>query len=243
MVPKDKTFKFSLIASAGIHLLMILFLPVGKIYHPSMLRFTEVSLVVIPGVELKMPGAHRSKSRIDEEKIPIPSTPQRRVWSPGKGEPLARIDTQKRFILSKDASRMPQFGERPAAKLGIEKTARVGEKEMPGLDEKTGLLKGEGETDDYVITGPVSQRNLLRWFKPTYPRWAEVSGIEGEALLRFWVLPNGQVSKVQVEQTSGHVDLDQSAIVAIKKWLFEQLSSQEEQTSQWGTITIKFKLE
>lgn len=240
---KDKIFRLSLAVSTAIHLLMIFFLPIGKLYQPSMFRFMEVSLVFVPDVELKMPGSLYSKTRPPEERIPLPSTPQRKVWSPGKGEPLAEIDSQKRLVLSEDISRMPQFGEKPSPRLGIDEVVQKGEKKIPGLENKKGILRDEGESEDYVITGPVSQRGILRWFKPVYPRWAEVSGIEGEVLLKFWVLPNGQVSRVQVLETSGHVDLDQSALVAIKKWLFEQLSIQEEQVSQWGTITVKFKLE
>jgi len=51
------------------------------------------------------------------------------------------------------------------------------------------------------------------------------------------------VNRVEVSQTTGYADLDEIASQAMKKWLFEPLSLQEKQIVQWGTITLKFKLE
>jgi len=67
--------------------------------------------------------------------------------------------------------------------------------------------------------------------------------VSGEVRLKFWVLPDGLVNRVEVTQTTGYPDLDQIASQAMKKWLFELLSPQEKQIVQWGTITLKFKLE
>jgi len=67
--------------------------------------------------------------------------------------------------------------------------------------------------------------------------------VSGEVRLKFWVLPDGLVNRVEVTQTTGYPDLDQIASQAMKKWLFEPLSPKEKQIVQWGTITLKFKLE
>jgi protein TonB len=67
--------------------------------------------------------------------------------------------------------------------------------------------------------------------------------VSGEVFLKFWVLPEGVVDRVEVTQSTGYSDLDEIASQAMKKWLFEPLSRQEKQIVQWGTITLKFKLE
>lgn len=53
---------------------------------------------------------------------------------------------------------------------------------------------------------------------PRYPAEAVRNGWEGEVLLRIRVAPNGQVSHVSIEKSSGYEVLDQAALHAVRLW-------------------------
>lgn len=89
------------------------------------------------------------------------------------------------------------------------------------------------------IKGPVAGRGILRSKDPTYPEWAERQGVKGKVVLKFWVLPGGEVSNIELQRTSGWSDLDECAIEALKKWRFEPI---EKKIVQWGIIPFKFEL-
>lgn len=53
---------------------------------------------------------------------------------------------------------------------------------------------------------------------PRYPAEAVRNGWEGEVLLRIAVAPDGHVSQVSVEKSSGYEVLDQAALKAVRLW-------------------------
>jgi len=89
------------------------------------------------------------------------------------------------------------------------------------------------------IKGPVAGRGILRSEYPTYPEWAQKQGVRGKVVLKFWVLPGGEVSNIELQQTSGWSDLDECAVKALKKWRFEPI---KKENVQWGEIPFKFEL-
>lgn len=56
--------------------------------------------------------------------------------------------------------------------------------------------------------------------KPDYPAIAKSRDWQGKVLLRVQVSAEGHSDSVKVEKTSGYEILDESAIEAVKKWLF-----------------------
>lgn len=56
--------------------------------------------------------------------------------------------------------------------------------------------------------------------KPRYPERARAEGREGTALLKVTVLPTGEVGEAMIEHSSGHADLDRSAVEAVMRWTF-----------------------
>ncbi|MDC4227707.1 MAG: energy transducer TonB [Candidatus Manganitrophus sp.] len=56
--------------------------------------------------------------------------------------------------------------------------------------------------------------------KPRYPERARAEGREGTALLKVTVLATGKVGEALIEHSSGHADLDRSAVEAVMKWTF-----------------------
>ena len=78
--------------------------------------------------------------------------------------------------------------------------------------------------------------------KPVYPLEAREKGYQGEVLLRVEVLSNGRVGQVEVKKSSGYEVLDQSALVAVKKWKFIPARKGEVAIPFWVNIPIKFQL-
>ena len=92
------------------------------------------------------------------------------------------------------------------------------------------------------MSGPVADRPLVSYRKPTYPEWAKREAIEGSVNLYFVVEPDGTVkTNVMIQKTSGFEDFDRNATDALLAWRFEPLESGAT-GEQWGTITFQYRL-
>ena len=78
--------------------------------------------------------------------------------------------------------------------------------------------------------------------KPRYPLIARKRGHEGEVLLSVWVLEDGSVGELKLEKPSGYSALDESALNAVRKWLFFPGRKNGIPIRSWVTIPIKFQL-
>ena len=78
--------------------------------------------------------------------------------------------------------------------------------------------------------------------KPRYPMIARRNGYEGAVLLRIWVLEDGKVGKIEIEQSSGYVILDKSAIEAVTNCIFIPGKRNGVPFPSWVTVPIKFQL-
>jgi TonB family protein len=78
--------------------------------------------------------------------------------------------------------------------------------------------------------------------KPSYPTIARRNGYEGAVLLRVWVLESGMVGKIEIEKSSGYEMLDNSALKAVKGWIFIPGKRGGVPIPTWVTVPIKFQL-
>ena len=78
--------------------------------------------------------------------------------------------------------------------------------------------------------------------KPTYPESARRAGIEGTSLLRFEITEGGTVSRITVEKSAGHEELDRAAIAAVQKWRFEPARRGAQAVAVWVTLPVRFEL-
>lgn len=78
--------------------------------------------------------------------------------------------------------------------------------------------------------------------KPKYPMVARRKGYEGSVLLRVWVVESGDVGKIELEKSSGFDVLDNSALDAVKDWVFIPGMRNGVPISSWVTVPIKFQL-
>jgi len=113
-----------------------------------------------------------------------------------------------------------------------------------GYGSGTGNSRGrEGEAGAYFagmpgITPPVYERTP----QPSYPAASRSRGEQGEVLLRVEVMENGRVGQAEVEKSSGHARLDESALAAIRNWRFKPARKGREIVACWVNIPIKFAL-
>lgn len=78
--------------------------------------------------------------------------------------------------------------------------------------------------------------------KPKYPKVARKRGYEGEVKLKVFVLANGKVGKIEVIRPSGYDVLDQSALEAVRDWVFVPGKENGKEISTWVTVPITFQL-
>ncbi len=77
---------------------------------------------------------------------------------------------------------------------------------------------------------------------PTYPFLAKSRGWEGVTLLRVEVLRDGHVGRVELVTSSGHAELDESAIRAVHGWQFEPAMRGDTAIASFIQVPIRFKL-
>jgi protein TonB len=78
--------------------------------------------------------------------------------------------------------------------------------------------------------------------EPEYPTPDIRMGHEGTVWLSIEILPNGRVGKVQVDQSSGFVRLDESAVREARKWRMKPGMQDGVATSMWKRVPITFQL-
>lgn len=66
----------------------------------------------------------------------------------------------------------------------------------------------------------VTAADIVKRFHPVYPLASRRRGEEGEVRLLVTLGLNGSIKTVTVSTSSGYVPLDESAVNAVRKWLF-----------------------
>ncbi|MFP4466132.1 MAG: energy transducer TonB [Candidatus Goldiibacteriota bacterium] len=91
-----------------------------------------------------------------------------------------------------------------------------------------------------LITGQIANRTVLKAVTPVYPRWAQQQGIEAEVAVFLTVLPDGTVKDdAYVRRSSGHSELDELALDAIKQFRFAPKGISGDET---GIAIFRFQL-
>lgn len=78
--------------------------------------------------------------------------------------------------------------------------------------------------------------------RPEYPALATRRRWQGEVLLRALVDAQGDVTRVEVESSSGHDILDQAALKTVRHWKFHPARDGEQNVSGEVCLPIRFEL-
>lgn len=99
---------------------------------------------------------------------------------------------------------------------------------------------GVGDLLDRVRGGqhlPVLQSSEMP-FRYPLRLWRE--GVEGEVLLRIHVTAVGTVDSVELEQSSGHAELDSIALRGARELRYEPAREGEQPVAVWAMLPVRF---
>jgi periplasmic protein TonB len=78
---------------------------------------------------------------------------------------------------------------------------------------------------------------------PVYPEMAAFLGYQGTSFIRVSVSAQGVSQKVEVLRSSGHGELDQAAVAALRKWRFTPANLDNHPVADSVVIVVRFILE
>lgn len=162
---------------------------------------------------------------------PAPKAPEHLQSKPDFDALLARREAKDR---AREASRIGSLASAADATLasdGGEDASAQSPHRGGSVDSGTGL------------TGDLGQRRILEQHPPSYPEVAQRLGVEGDVRLRVWVSAEGRVSRVEVVRLSGTPEMDRRALESLKRWRFAPLPEGSAPVTQWGEITLRFRLD
>ena len=79
--------------------------------------------------------------------------------------------------------------------------------------------------------------------KPDYPLTARQRSWQGTVLLRVYVGADGKALQVNIQRSSCHDTLDESALDAVKQWRFVPAKRGDIAEASWATVPIVFELD
>lgn len=123
---------------------------------------------------------------------------------------------------------------RRVGRLGFGGLAFVGA--LVALFGPTAVLSAEAPSSS--TTPPVVKQSFHHL--PSYPRTLAARGIEGTTVVLVHVLTDGTPAEVKIAQSSGHRQLDQAALDAVRQWRFEPGRRGDEAVATWLRVPLKF---
>ncbi|MFZ3047517.1 MAG: energy transducer TonB [Desulfatirhabdiaceae bacterium] len=77
---------------------------------------------------------------------------------------------------------------------------------------------------------------------PSYPQQARKRGFQGTVILKVLIGTDGNVSDIDIQETSGHSILDQAARETVGGWIFKPGYRGNEPVEMWIRVPIRFEL-
>lgn len=77
---------------------------------------------------------------------------------------------------------------------------------------------------------------------PSYPLLARERGYQGTVYLRVQIQPDGRVSGLAIDRSSGFEILDRAATDSVKEWTFLPARKRGKPVDSWVVLPVKFKL-
>ena len=88
-----------------------------------------------------------------------------------------------------------------------------------------------------------TRARMIKSEQPPYPKMARERGWEGTVMLRLTINTRGMVEKVKTQKSSGHTELDESAMQSVKGWRFDPAKDGEFPVSTVVDLPIRFNLD
>lgn len=104
-----------------------------------------------------------------------------------------------------------------------------------------------------IVTGPTTAEPVVEPPKfnlayldnpaPSYPVFAKRAREQGKVFLRVQVDAAGQVTGIEIHQSSGHERLDKAALAAVRQWRFVPARRGDRAVAGVALVPITFQLE
>lgn len=148
---------------------------------------------------------------------------------------IAEKEAERNRLEAKAQRQLAQQAQREAAEKqsGRQTIQRELEEDQRGMDQWAVAEKLNHRAD--------KKAKLIHSANPNYTSAAMKARIEGDVELRVIVDPSGKVSAAQATKSLDS-SLDQQAIEAAKRWLFEPASASEQPVPSLVTIALTFRL-
>lgn len=259
-----RTIKPFILSSLALHLLGLGLLLLVTVSPPAGVKTLTVMLVSAEEASGGSQGGGQGKvvnnpsSRFQESEAKV--KPARAI----KPEPSASAKVEERISITqveKDQNVTPAADNKAT---GVSESAGVGKTDsgsiavgqghsatageggisrLPGNGMGYGQGFGHGDGNGWSAGG--GEHLYLKGgyqLTPAYPASARRQGREGTTYLKIKISPQGKVQEVLIDQSSGHRDLDEAAVEAVKIWRFEPPQRGEQRVSLWARVPIKFQL-
>ena len=114
--------------------------------------------------------------------------------------------------------------------------------EMP--DQLPRHLDVDVSIADDVIIGPITghRQEIIEAMQTAYPPLLRDAGIAGSVRLYFFVEADGEVTKIEIDESSGHAALDDAALRVADVYRFSPGMNGEEPIGVWVNFPITFRV-
>jgi len=91
----------------------------------------------------------------------------------------------------------------------------------------------------------ISDANLqvMRRVEPVYPAQSRRAGEQGTVVFNVLVDESGHPQQINIARSSGFDKLDQSALQAIHRWMFNPAVRGSQKVAAWTSVRVTFRLE
>lgn len=257
---RSRLTKF-LIPSIIVHLILITFI---LLYFVESNGEGETGSIIVGVISSEgIDSAERKTEKAEREKLQDPAKRDLQE-SEVKQKPLRKIEnkeltplkTERTIPSISEYNRKTKAGENKRTvtkKENLAASTNTSQDSYKGLQtagKDTAKPESKGESAG-IVTNPAPNAGLMKSARPDYkinptPRYpltARRRGYEGDVHLRVYVLENGRVGKIELEKPSGYEVLDESALEAVKDWVFIPGTRDGRETASWVTVPISFRLD
>ncbi|MEQ1740440.1 MAG: energy transducer TonB [Methyloglobulus sp.] len=198
---------------------------------PAPIREDQPKPLPMIGIALEAPTGAMAKVKPEETKptLPEPKVKITKKFKPNPTKDKPKSAFKKRVAKLEEQANAP---ESQAHASPIQRRAVAGAN--PDSDSPT--------SQTGVVTPTLASAEYLQNPKPHYPGIARSRHWQGVIQLRVYVTPDGLCGELSLLKSSGHDELDQAAMEAVRAWKFVPSKLGDTPVPSWVTVPIEFYL-
>ena len=143
---------------------------------------------------------------------------------------------------NRPSARMADASERTAAPTPVAQSTPAQQTKQPTTASKASTTAAAAEAAAVPATNATYEVGSSKNPRPPYPPAAFLGHIEGRVIIKAHVMTDGKLGEVQLRQTSGSTQLDQSALETIARWELQPARNNGQPVDQWIEIPINFRI-